>query len=141
MLYRIRVERLFLVVYISISLVVFAGCSDKTLLTENDFKEKIRAGMSMSEVKQALGDPEKIEEDNYLAVEQRYEDNESFIDMWGWNYYEEFYGNESRMTDFVDKLRKGQDLIYYEYIFSNENKEENWRIYFIDDEVVWMSFP
>ncbi|MBL1224140.1 hypothetical protein [Enterococcus sp. BWR-S5] len=140
-MYRIRVERLFLVVYISISLVVLAGCSDKALLTENDFKEKIRAGMSMSEVKQVLGEPEKIEEDNDLAAEQRYKDNESSIDMWDWNYYEGFYGDESRMTDFFDKLRKEQDLIYYEYIFSNENKEDNWRIYFIDNEVVWMSFP
>ncbi|WP_321388181.1 hypothetical protein [uncultured Enterococcus sp.] len=140
-MYRIRVKKLFLVVYISISLVVLAGCSDKDLLTENDFKEKIRAGMSMSEVKQVLGEPEKIEEDNDLAAEQRYKDNESSIDMWDWNYYEGFYGDESRVTDFFDKLRKEQDLIYYEYIFSNENKEDNWRIYFIDNEVVWMSFP
>ena len=126
-------------------LLFITACSSKKELILEDFKNEITAGMTSDQVKKKLGEPERIEKDNVKAIAQRQKDAETSIDMWpseDENFYENFFGGEKEETRYLEKLRKKSDTSYYQYQYTeNKNDEKDFFIYFIDDQVVWMSFP
>ncbi|MGL4697934.1 hypothetical protein [Enterococcus larvae] len=99
----------------------------------------------MDKIKSLLGEPERIEINNERAIAQRQLDAEYSIDMWpseDENFYETFFGGEKKRAEYLEKLRQKEDTSYYQYLYTdNTSEKKEFYIYFIDNEVVWMSFP
>lgn len=135
-------------IYLGVALLLaglfLVGCSLGRTLEINDFKEKIRAGMTPSEVKWRLGKPIRINDHNEEVIEQWEEDNEYTIDMWTYtnnDYFDFFFGEKQEY--FFEKTDQETGWSYYEYEHTWEMVDtiDQFRIYFVDGEVVWMSFP
>lgn len=75
---------------------------------------------------------------------KRKEDNE-YEDRWeseNSEVYLNFYGSEKKMNDIWGANDKNNPNLYY-YMYLCENSTgaiEDFRIYFIDEKVVWMAF-
>ncbi|MBP1047329.1 hypothetical protein I6N96_13680 [Enterococcus sp. BWM-S5] len=136
-----RVKKMF---FLLISVLAISSCSTKRIVEINDFKEKIYAGMTPSQVESKMGKPEKISNDNDEVIRQREEDSESSIDIWtekNYDYFDLFFGEKEEY--FFEKMDQEVGWSYYEYECERGavKKVEKFRIYFVDNEVVWMSFP
>ncbi|MBO0410570.1 hypothetical protein JZO81_05860 [Enterococcus hulanensis] len=97
-------------------------------------------------MKQKIGVPNKVETNNEKVIKQRKQDAQTSIDLWPTEdseYYTKFFGGAEKEKEYLKKLREKEKTIYYEYIFFDEdsNQEEQFFVYFIDGKVAWMSFP
>ncbi|MBL1224136.1 hypothetical protein [Enterococcus sp. BWR-S5] len=86
----------------------------------------------------------KINNDNEEVIKQWEEDNEYTIDMWIYtnnDYFDFFFGENEEY--FFEKTDQKTGWSYYEYdhIWETVDTIDQFRIYFVDGEVVWMSFP
>ncbi|MGM0338845.1 hypothetical protein [Enterococcus sp. AZ007] len=127
-----------------IRLMTLGACSSEKKLTESNFKS-IKAGMTTSNIKTMIGEPQKIVKNKEEVKNLMDEDSNSSTDRWSSenpNLFNEFYGEKKDY--YYDILDQMKDIICYEYDYKYDEKSsyiEKWHIYFYKDEVVWMSFP
>lgn len=128
-------------------LIITTACFHRKELVIDDFKDNIFAGMTEKQVKGKLGQPIKIEDASEKAIKSYDEDSNLSGDIWPDSYLDKFLGDEKREKYILKKMDKETGWEYYEYDYKDEHlikpKEQNkqFRIYFVDGEVVWMSFP
>lgn len=142
-----KISKHFGVIYFIAFIILLGACSFQKELVLEDFKGNIVAGMSKNEVKKKLGVPQKIEKDTTKVIEKWNDDSNDSIDMWPENFYDKFWGGRKKEQYFFKKTDQTTGWIFYQYEYiEKEYKDpkdqiQQFRIYFVDDEVVWMSFP
>lgn len=91
-------------------------------LTESNFKS-IRAGMSTSNIKTRIGEPQKIVKNKEEVKNLMDEDSNSSTDRWSSenpNLFNEFYGEKKDY--YYDILDQMKDIICYEYDYKYDKK-------------------
>ena len=142
-----KISKYFWIVYFIASIIFLGACSSQKELVLEDFKEKIVAGMTENEVKKKLGNPEKIEKDSTKVIEKWNDDSNDSIDMWPEAFYDKFWGGRKKEQYFFEKTNQTTGWIYYQYQYiekeykDSKDQVQQFRIYFVDGEVIWMSFP
>jgi len=142
-----KISKNFCVIYFITSIIFLGACSSQKELVLEDFKEKIIAGMTENEVKKKVGEPEKIEKNSKEVIRKWHSDSNDLIDMWPESFYDKFFWGEKKEQYFFKKTDQTTGWIYFEYNYRDksykklEDQIRTFRIYFVDDEVVWMSFP
>lgn len=139
-----RVKASLIAILLLIMLSGLCSCSRDKQLTENDFRA-VKAGMSTDRVKEILGNPQKIIEDEKFVEMLMDEDSNSSTDRWSSenpDIFDEFYGKKKKYYyDILDRM-KGITCYEYGYKYDEKSSEiEKWHIYFYEDEVIWMTFP
>lgn len=135
---------LLLAVLLSFMLVSCTSKIDRENLVIDDFKW-VKADMTTNKIKERFGEPDEIQMDADIVKEKLKIDN-SFEDQWSSedeNLYKNFYGNsqnESKLLKYISE--RNASLYYYMYVskLGEGWPEDEFRIYFIDDKVVWMTF-
>ncbi|MBO0454635.1 hypothetical protein [Candidatus Enterococcus murrayae] len=136
-----------LFLYLIALLLFISSCSSNKELILSDFKENIVAGLSQEQVKKVLGEPQNSETEYEKVIQKWDYDSEHSSDRWPESYYDRFWGGKKKEQYFFDKTDQTTGWSYFEYDYRNKSYENpkaqirQFRIYFVDNEVVWMSFP
>ena len=144
---RNQISKKILFLYLVVAFFILSSCSPRKELTLGDFKANIVAGLTQKQVKKILGKPQNVET-KYEKVIQKWDyDSEHSNDSWPESYYDRFWGGRKKEQYFFKKTDQTTGWIYFEYNYKDksykklEDQIRTFRIYFVDDEVVWMSFP
>lgn len=130
-------------ILINIILLVFiVGCHQKEL-KESDFAD-IRANLTKEQIIKKIGRPDNVimsaKKARMINKKEEEKSTDSFISRYPDSIIK-FFKSQEEKEKLLRKMKYSKNLYCYEYIYKEDGKKYKWHIYFVNDRVIWMSFP